>query len=611
MKKKKEKSEKPKYNMWQCSAYMFSLAWREKEKKVLLLCLLQVFLAVASNLVNLYVSPSILSVVERRASTTELLTTVLMFVMLVMFCSASTSYVNSNALYGRVTVRLGLIGDINKKSCTTSYPNLTDEKFIKLCAKAQQSTMSNSGPTEAVWETLVSLTKNCMGFLIYMFLLVQVDVWLMLVILFTSLIGYFVNKKLNGYGYRHREEEGEISKKLNYQIWRANEYVRAKDIRIFGMKPWLQEITDKAMTAYTAFHRRAQNVYIWGRILDLVLAFLRNGLAYFVLIYMVMSGGLSVSAFLLYFSAVGGFTAWVNGILGSLTTLYRQSLDISTVKEFLEYPEPFRFEDGEKLSVSAYARHELKLENVYFKYPGAEDYTLENINLTIHPGEKIAVVGLNGAGKTTLVKLICGFFDPTEGRVLLDGKDIRDYNRRDYYAMFSAVFQNFSLLAGTVAANVSQTDENYDMECIKDCVEKAGLTAKINSLKDGYQTYLNRTVYENGAELSGGEIQKLMLARALYKKAPFIILDEPTAALDPIAEADMYNKYNEMTKDRTSVYISHRLASTRFCDRILLIDGHKIAEEGTHEELLKLSGEYARLFEIQSKYYREGDINET
>ena len=611
MKKKKEKSAKPKYNMWQCSAYMISLAWREKEKKVLLLCLLQVFLAVASNLVNLYVSPTILSVVERRASTTELLTTVLMFVMLVMFCSASTSYVNSNALYGRVTVRLGLIGDINKKSCTTSYPNLTDEKFIKLHAKSEQATNSNGQATEAIWETLTLLAQNCIGFVIYLFLLVSVDIWLMLVILLTSLIGYFVNKKLNGYGYRHREEEGEITAKLWYQIWRTNDYTAAKDIRIFGMKPWMQEITDKAMTAYTAFHRRAQNVYIWGRILDLVLAFLRNGLAYFVLIYMVMSGGLSVSAFLLYFSAVGGFTAWVNGILGSLTTLYRQSLDISTVKEFLEYPEPFRFEDGEKLSVSAYARHELKLENVYFKYPGAEDYTLENINLTIHPGEKIAVVGLNGAGKTTLVKLICGFFDPTEGRVLLDGKDIRDYNRRDYYAMFSAVFQNFSLLAGTVAANVSQTDENYDMECIKDCVEKAGLTAKINSLKDGYQTYLNRTVYENGAELSGGETQKLMLARALYKKAPFIILDEPTAALDPIAEADMYNKYNEMTKDRTSVYISHRLASTRFCDRILLIDGHKIAEEGTHEELLKLSGEYARLFKIQSKYYREGDINET
>lgn len=610
LEKEKEKTAKPKYNMWQCSAYMIALAWREKEKKVLFLCLLQVFLAVASNLVNLYVSPSILSVVERRASIMELITTVLIFVLLIMFCSAATSYVNSNTLYGRITVRLAVIAAVNKKACTTSYPNLTDEKFIKLSSKSQQATSNNREATEAIWETLTSLMQNSIGFVIYLFLLVSLDIWLMLVILFTALIGYFVNKKLTGYGYRHREEEGEISAKLWYQIWQAKNYTAAKDIRIFGMKPLMQEISGKAMAAYTAFHRRAHNIYIWGSILDLVLAFLRNGLAYCVLIYLVLTNGLSVSAFLLYFSAVNGFTAWVSGILGSMTTLHRQSLDISTVKEFLEYPEPFRFEDGEKLSVSADVQHELTLENVSFKYPGAEDYTLENINITIHPGEKVAVVGLNGAGKTTLVKLICGFFDPTRGRVLLDGKDIRDYNRQDYYAMFSAVFQDFSLLAGTVATNVAQAEENHDMERIRDCVEKAGLTAKIDSLKGGYQTYLNRTIYEDGAELSGGETQKLMLARALYKKAPFIILDEPTAALDPIAEADMYNKYNEMTKGCTSVYISHRLASTRFCDRILLINDHRVAEEGTHEELLKLSGEYARLFDIQSKYYREGDVYE-
>lgn len=610
LEKEKEKTAKPKYNMWQCSAYMIALAWREKEKKVLFLCLLQVFLAVASNLVNLYVSPSILSVVERRASIMELITTVLIFVLLIMFCSAATSYVNSNTLYGRITVRLAVIAAVNKKACTTSYPNLTDEKFIKLSSKSQQATSNNREATEAIWETLTSLMQNSIGFVIYLFLLVSLDIWLMLVILFTALIGYFVNKKLTGYGYQHREEEGEISAKLWYQIWQAKNYTAAKDIRIFGMKPLMQEISGKAMAAYTAFHRRAHNIYIWGSILDLVLAFLRNGLAYCVLIYLVLTNGLSVSAFLLYFSAVNGFTAWVSGILGSMTTLHRQSLDISTVKEFLEYPEPFRFEDGEKLSVSADVQHELTLENVSFKYPGAEDYTLENINITIHPGEKVAVVGLNGAGKTTLVKLICGFFDPTRGRVLLDGKDIRDYNRQDYYAMFSAVFQDFSLLAGTVATNVAQAEENHDMERIRDCVEKAGLTAKIDSLKGGYQTYLNRTIYEDGAELSGGETQKLMLARALYKKAPFIILDEPTAALDPIAEADMYNKYNKMTKGCTSVYISHRLASTRFCDRILLINDHRVAEEGTHEELLKLSGEYARLFDIQSKYYREGDVYE-
>jgi ATP-binding cassette subfamily B protein len=195
--------------------------------------------------------------------------------------------------------------------------------------------------------------------------------------------------------------------------------------------------------------------------------------------------------------------------------------------------------------------------------------------------------------------------------VLLDGKDIRTFNRRDYYTMFSAVFQTFSLLAGTIAANVAQDDLDIDMERVKECVEKAGLRKKVESLKDGYETYLNRKVYEDGLLLSGGETQRLMLARALYKDAPFIILDEPTAALDPIAESEMYQKYNEMTDGKSSVYISHRLASTRFCDRIILIADAGIAEEGTHEELLRRGGKYAELFEVQSKYYREGaDENE-
>lgn len=172
---------------------------------------------------------------------------------------------------------------------------------------------------------------------------------------------------------------------------------------------------------------------------------------------------------------------------------------------------------------------------------------------------------------------------------------------------FSAVFQEFSLLAGTVAANVAQSDEDIDMRRVKTCVERAGLRARVEALPNGYETFLNRSVYEEATLLSGGETQRLMLARALYKNAPFIILDEPTAALDPIAESDLYQKYSRMTEDRSSVFISHRLASTRFCDRILLIENAGIREEGTHEELLRLGGRYAELYAVQSKYYRRGE----
>lgn len=188
----------------------------------------------------------------------------------------------------------------------------------------------------------------------------------------------------------------------------------------------------------------------------------------------------------------------------------------------------------------------------------------------------------------------------------MNGRDIRDFNRRTYYDMFAAVFQDFSVLDVSIAENIAQTSEHIDMDKVKDCIDKAGLTSAIENLPEGVQTHVGREVYLDGVLFSGGQTQRLMLARALYKDGPILLLDEPTAALDPIAENDIYMKYSEMTKGKTSLFISHRLASTRFCDRIIFVGDGRIIEEGTHESLLAKNGEYAKLFEVQSRYYQEG-----
>ena len=428
----------------------------------------------------------------------------------------------------------------------------------------------------------------------------------LLLVALTSVISYFASKRINEWGYRHREEEARYVKQLSYIRQVATERQYGKDIRIFGLREWVEQLWESTMRLYHSFLIRRETAYLWANIIDLVLLLVRNGVAYAYLLWLTLEQGLPVSQFLLYFGAATGFAQWISGILEKFATLYKQCLDISIVREFLEYPEPFRFEDGKPLEKQPGASYELKLENVSYRYPGAEKDTICHLDLTVHPGENLAIVGLNGAGKTTLVKLLCGFLDPTEGRVLLNGEDIRQYNRRDYYKLFAAVFQEFSVLSTTLAENVAQSAHDIDTDRVWRCLKDAGLMEKVKSLPKQLDTQIGREIYEDGIELSGGQTQRLMLARALYKDAPILVLDEPTAALDPIAEDDIYQKYNEMTRGRSSLFISHRLASTRFCDRILFLKDGRIAEQGTHEELLRLGGGYAELFEVQSQYYREG-----
>ena len=610
-KKKKEKKSKPQYNMWQNTGFMILLAIKAKEKKVLVLCLLSSCLTVMINMVNLYISPMILGVIERKGSVSELLIMIGYLVGSMMFLEAISTYVNENTIFGRISVRLAILNLTNKKAAITSYPNVHDEKFIGLLSKCMQTMNGNDKATEAIWSTLTTLLQNILGFFVYVMILTTVHPMLLCVILITTLASYWLSNSLSNYKYQHVEEENDCLKKISYIGNLASNWSAGKDIRIFGLRSWLEELWEKTMETFIAFHKKVEGVYLWSKIFNIIVTFLRNGIAYAYLIHLVLIGELTVAQFLLLFSAVGGFTEWVSGILNTLHTLHTQSLEICVVRECLEYPELFTFEEGTSLVIEDTKEYEITLENVTFRYPKAETNILTNINLVLHPGEKLAVVGLNGAGKTTLVKLICGFLDPTEGRVLLNGVDIRTYNRTDYYKMFSAVFQKFCVLAGTIAMNIAQTEDEIDMERVKQCAEKAGLRKKIESLPKGYETYLNREVYEEAIMLSGGETQRLMLTRALYKDAPFVILDEPTAALDPIAESDMYHKYNEMTNGKSSVYISHRLASTRFCDRIILIENTRILEEGTHEALMQKGGRYAEIFAVQSKYYEEGEtVNE-
>lgn len=607
---KKTKREKPAYNLWQNSAYMIGKAWKARPS-ILWIALSLVTVMVLNNLAGLFLAPAILQKVENAVPLHEMLWTIAGFSGVLILLSGLDVYIRNNTRFGRIGLRIKITEEIGYKQMTTSYPNTEDTDVLKKLQLASDATCSNSSATESIWDTLTSLLRDLAGFVIYLLLLSSLNPVLMGIVIVTSAIGYFTGRYINGWGYRHREEEAEYTRRMQCIGGCANDIPLAKDIRIFGMRPWLEDVYASAKRLYEDFIARRERICLGADLIDVALNFLRSGAAYAYLIVLTLREGLPASQFLLFFAAVGGFSSWISGILSGFSNLHRQSLDLCALREYLEMPETFRFADGERLSAEVGKAYGLRLEDVSFRYPEAKDDTVKHVSLTIRYGEKLAIVGLNGAGKTTLVKLLCGFYEPTGGRVLLNGEDIRQYNRKDYYRLFSAVFQQFSVLEATVAENVAQTvlDEtsaDIDMPRVWDCLERAGLKEKIESLPGKERAHIGRKVFEDGVELSGGQMQRLMLARALYKDAPIIVLDEPTAALDPIAENDIYQKYNELTAGRTSVFISHRLASTRFCDRVLFLEQGEIAEEGSHDELMAAGGKYADLFAVQSKYYQEG-----
>lgn len=599
-------TEKPRYNMWQNTAFMIRTAWKAcRSVFFFLVCIALV--TTGTSLIELLIAPMILRKVETSAPLPELLLTIFLFSAALLIFQALKAYLNTNANYGRMEIRTHVLLQVAAKVSRTSYPNTLDTRFINYQNKAFDACSGNDEATEQIWRTLTGILINALGFASYLILLSDLNPLLILTILITAISGYFVNKRANERRYLYREEAVSYQTKFRYLHRVCTDRSYAKDIRIFGMKNWIDEVWDRTYRLYRSFISKQERAYLWYDGANLLLVLARNGIAYAYLLWLALTEGLSASSFLLYFTAASGFTQWILGILDQFQELHHESLDLSMVREFLEWPEPFLFEQGKPLPREKAAGYEIRLEDVSFRYPQASSYTIRHLCLTIRSGEKLAIVGLNGAGKTTLMKLICGFLDPTEGRVLLNGQDIRQYNRRDYYALFSAVFQDFSLLEASIAVNVAQKTADIDKRKVWQCLEQAGLKETILSLPKGVDSHLGRKVHLDGIELSGGETQRLMLARALYKNGPILALDEPTAALDPIAENDIYMKYNEMTRGKTSLFISHRLASTRFCDRILFIENGQIAEEGTHQTLLALDGGYAKLFEVQSRYYRKGD----
>lgn len=429
-------------------------------------------------------------------------------------------------------------------------------------------------------------------------------------ILLTIICGIFVTaqeNKINVEFFHKNVNMNLMSRKYQELIC---DYSMGMEIRLYGMEEKILKGRAGTEMEYYRNCMERNKKGVGFLIPGIVLTHLMKFCLYSVLITAAISGEISVGSIAKYVSCVMFLLEAISALVRALQRLCSNNYYLKRYFSYFDIPN--RMYQG-SLTVEKRLDNEYNVEfrDVSFRYPNTENYALRHINAKFKVGEKLAVVGMNGSGKTTFIKLLCRLYDPTEGEILLNGVDIRKYNYDEYLSLFSVVFQDFTLFSFTIGQNVAAAKE-YEKARAEECLTRAGFGERLAAMPEETDTYLYKDYSENGVEISGGEAQKIALARALYKDAPFIVLDEPTAALDPVSEYEVYSKFNELSGEHTAVYISHRLASCRFCDNIVVFDHGRIVQQGRHDKLLaEEKGKYYELWNAQAQYYvRTPEVNE-
>ena len=506
---------------------------------------------------------------------------------------------------GFTYVRLMIIKERIAKTLGMEYEALETPEMLDRLQKAKRATAGDWQGVQGMMTYMQVMGVQIISVTIAVAIMTTFNPWIILIIVVLSFAHFLF------FDYIRKKDKKEMWdammphwRKLEYMENVTTDFSYAKDIRLFGMQKYLAK---KQIDVYDEeLHHwiKSRQYWIYNTIFAHGISLLRQLIIIGWLVYSVVFNGLSIGNFTLYTASAAAFSNAINEILQALSALRERSAHTDDYRSFMDIPSAD--DKAQTIPIPPADKYTFEFKNVSFKYRGQEKYALKNVNLTLHAGEKLAVVGLNGAGKSTFIKLLLRLYDVTEGCILMNGTDIRKFDRKEYYELFAPAFQDVMVFAFPVAENVSMKEPfNTDKAEAEKMLRLAGLGDKLDKLEKGVDTELLKVLYDDGVDLSGGEKQKLALARALYKKSKIIVLDEPTAALDALAEFRLYQSFNELVGDRTAVYISHRLSSTRFCDRVAMFKDGEMVEIGTHDSLMEADGAYADMFRVQAQYYVE------
>ncbi|MCI8610502.1 MAG: ABC transporter ATP-binding protein [Dorea sp.] len=488
----------------------------------------------------------------------------------------------------------------------TDYRNHENSEYKDLTERVK----SNVNVINFLDTTLVEFITNLFQLIGYTYIIARLH-WLIIVaIIIIIKVNSVLAEKREKMGYEFQPVVANFARRCQYIYSTMIGFESGKDVRMNNAADWLQGKYKAETENYIKSFNKKQNKEVKITIVDHLINAVQTIIMYGYSAYMAILGKITVGSFSMYLGAITSFIASFTGFISKLINLKYWGYYVDDYRHFLEMSKPDSTACYDKsITEEELSGGAIEFENVSFKYPGTENYVLKDVSLRIEHGEKLSIVGYNGAGKSTFIKLLCRLYAPTTGRITFGGFDIQTIDYSVYRKMLGVVFQDFQLFAFSVKENILLGMEP-DEERLNWAIEKSGLSEKVSSLEKGLETSISKEFDENGIEFSGGEGQKLASARAYYRNAPIVILDEPTAALDPIAESKLYERFNSIMENKTAIYISHRLASVKFCDKVAVFEGGHIIEYGTHDALMSQSGTYFNMFTTQAKYYKEDATNE-
>lgn len=606
--KMEEKRERKQNKVLRTLRYLYKEAWAYRKGRVIALPF-YILLTVLAPLCLLFIPSLAVTYLGGESKDAAAFCLILGGILLAyIVISVVSIYMKEILIWNNTFVRLRrFLKASGMKGLTCDYAFFDNEELKRKKGQACSSLWANDTGAESVLQNFPELIIGILGLLIYLCYSGYVSLWLLLILLLMALSDFVLSLLANRWYENHATETSQIMAE-NYSFREISESTaKGKDIRNYSLGKLFYEIFGKRRSAYAKALDVQVRFLFLPNLSNTVFGFVRDLVGYGVLVYGVVNGRIEIASFALMVGILNGVSTYITQICQSFDTVLTGSKDTCLFLDFLDEQSQFKGEEGLKASFEWSPK--IEFDDVTFTYPGTEKPILEHLNFEIKPGEKVALVGENGAGKSSIVKLLSLFYAPTSGQIRINGTDILDFDAKSYRQNISVVNQEVNLIAVDLDQFVSCEIEP-DNQRVEKALREAGLYEKVQSLPKKEKSPLTKELDKDGIDLSGGQTQLLILARALYRNGSILLLDEPTSALDPIAEGKLYEKYGELTKGKTSIFISHRLSSTRFCDRILYLENGSIKEEGTHEELMALNGEYAKIFELQAHYYRESESGE-